>query len=136
MSGTNPGRVYGMPGELAPGERSGMGYRFFTHTGEKVPFVQRVAFGADADEGMAAVTVAYLLHGRPVIDHASGRVAALTFRAWVRAVAPGQPDPPLAPEAVLWKTETGVVRLERDPLPDEALDQLNRAGRESAGATH
>lgn len=121
------GRVYGMPGE--PGARNGVGYRFFSLAGEKVRFVTRVAFDADADEGMAAVTAFYTLAGQPVIDHGTGEAAAVTLRTWVRAVAKGQPDPPLTPDAVLWNTDAGVVRLERDPLPDEALDAINRAGR-------
>ena len=132
MSDVKPGRVYGMPGE--EGVRSGMGYRFFLHTGEKVPLVQRVAFDDDAAEGMAAITAVYTMT-RPVIDHATGRVVTATFRTWVRAVAKGEPDPALTPDAILWNSESGIVRLERDPLPDEALEEINRAGRERAGAT-
>lgn len=134
MSDVKPGRVYGSPGE--PGARSGAGVRLFTHAGEKIAKVCRVEFDAAADEGMATVTALVLTQqGGPVIDPETSTAATATFRAWVRAAAKGEPDPPFTPDAILWNSESGIVRLERDPLPDEALEEINRAGRERAGAT-
>jgi len=115
------GRVYGLPSE--PGVLSAAGCRVFRHTGAKIPFVCRVAFDADADEGMATVT-SHVTDGdgKVVIDPKggeSGRGAACTatYRTWVRLVHAGQPDPPKTPDVMLWDGPDGSVCAGEDPLP-------------------
>jgi len=110
------GRVYDVNG---PNSRAVMGYRVFDHTGRKVPMVTRVEFDADADEGEAVVTViAHDADGGMLVDQFAGEVVRAAFRAWVRLVRPGQPDPPPTPKAMLWKNFDGSVSVGDDPLPD------------------
>lgn len=124
-----PGRIYGL-NRNAVGERFGGGYRFLTAAGEKLRFAFRVEFDADADEGMATVSVHVSdAAGQPLVNYEAGGSCQATVRTWVRAVAPGQPDPPKTPGAVIWRQADGSLRwLERDPLPDEALEELAAMG--------
>jgi hypothetical protein len=116
-----PGRVYGLPGE--PGVRSGAGYRFFTHTGAKLARVFRVEFDADADEGMASVSMSATdAAGGALLDPEANESVTFTARLWVRGVPPGQTAPLHTPDAVLYRAEGGrIVRHETDPIPDAAV---------------
>lgn len=123
------GRVYTV--DPGPNERSGMGYRFFTHTGEKLSFVTRVAFAGagDGDEGVARVATFVHVNGLVLTDPLKNEACQVEFTTWVRAVPPSQPDPPLTPNAVLYKLANGSLKwFANDPLPDEAIATLNASG--------
>ncbi len=118
------GRVYGI--EPGPGVRPAHGCRVFTPAGVKVPFVTRVAFDGDADEGVATVTaLARGADGQPIIDPVAGEACRVTFRTWVRLARKGQPDPPPTPDAVLYRQGDGTLKwFETDPIPDAAVAAL------------
>ena len=111
------GRIYGV-GSGLPGERSALGCRIFTHKGVKIPFVSRVIFGVDADEGMATVT-AFMTdsEGNVLVDYQRKAACSVTFQTWVQLVHPDQPDPPKRPNAMLWDDGNGGMTVSEDPFP-------------------
>jgi hypothetical protein len=117
-----PGRVYGVD-RNHPTERFGGDVRPYTHTGARIPVgVFRIEFDDDADEGLATVSF-YVLdsQGKPVIDPERNEPVLVRSRMWLR-VAPKGEAVPLTPDAVLYRGAGGrIVRMETDPLPDDAI---------------
>jgi hypothetical protein len=109
-----------------PAERFGGGCRFFTHKGAKVGrAVFRVEFDEDADEGMATVSQ-YLCdaQGNVIVDPEANAPLTVVARMWVRAIAPGRPEPVPSPKAVLAKVGGVIRRFEEDPVPDAAFEAV------------
>jgi hypothetical protein len=72
------GRVYAIDPDLSKGERSGHGYRAFSHPIQYVFFYGafRIEFDEDKDEGMATITGHYPCH--QIVD---GRLSDTVFVA-------------------------------------------------------
>lgn len=111
------GRVYGLPGD--PGALSCVGRRVFSFQGAKIPFVQRVEFDDDADEGMATVrALAADAAGNALIDYPNDRACPVVFRTWVRVLRTSDPDPVPNLKAVMWTDEAGKPVERIDPWPE------------------
>lgn len=129
------GRVYTLEAEQGADVRPAHGCRVFTALGEKIPCAVRVALDADADEGMATVQlIPTSSTGSPLLNPQAGEVCRAEIRTWVRVAPKGQPDPPLTPDAVLYKQADGSLQwFANDPLPDEAIAAFNAAGAATQG---
>src|SRR5579871_4900902 len=96
------GRVYTITPDISKSERSGMGYRVYTHTGSQIGFVSHVVFDTDADRGLATVSAVLIAKdGQPIFDPERNACVPVTFRAWVQIVKSDEKPTIHAPDDLL-----------------------------------
>lgn len=83
------GRTYCFNPDPQRGERSGIGYRIYTHTGSVIRHVWKVAFDRDPEDNRGMATVGALVvsgDGTPVVNPETNQPTPIEFRAWVQVV--------------------------------------------------